>query len=148
MNCVEMKLLLPILVLTMSCGVIDHFKRTPFEYEESGKKQHLVFQLPRAYTEQKSVLDPQGGKEQFYYYDFGALLYIAKDVSWLTENQPFIEKSNQERARSGRFTYKGTDANGLHWKEIRIEGFRFGYSYVPAQQLHRFEHALNSIRFR
>jgi hypothetical protein len=104
-------------------------------------------QVPKGFAEEKFVLGNAGGKEQYYYYGNGSLFYIAKNVTWETENQPMIGKA-KELSVNRRFIYKGVDRDGLHWKEVRIDDFRFGYSYVPPDRLEKFEQAINSIQFK
>ena len=96
----------------------------------------------------KMILDTTGGKELFYYYANGALFYIARSVSWPTENQAFIEYLKASSSEKNSFSFTGKDETGLFWKEIMVEDFRFGYTYVSPAQKARFEQAINSIRIR
>jgi len=142
-----MKFLFAILFLA-SCSVVDDFNRREFIYPGVAKQQKLVLQVPRGYREEKKLLDTTGGKEQYYYYSNGALIYFTNKVSLSTENDSIIEKSNPEPAGEHSFVYHGIDKDGLYWKEIRHETFRFGYSYVPKDRLVQFEQALNSVKMK
>jgi len=134
-------------VLFSSCSAIDVYKTREFSFDDNEKRQRVILHIPKGFAEEKFLLGNTGGKEQYYYYLNGALLYFAKNVNWDTENQLFIDKA-KAISENSRFVYKGVDKDGLHWKEIRIDDFRFGYSYVPRDHLEKFEQAINSIQFK
>jgi hypothetical protein len=137
------------IVFFSSCVVIDSYREREFVYYESQKKEFLNLKIPKGYADEKMVLDTTGGKEQYYYYKNGAVLYFSKHVvSWTTENQALIDslQNSSKKKLQPDYSYKGVDRDRLHWKEIKIEDFRFGYSYVPSDDLERFETAVNSIR--
>jgi hypothetical protein len=123
-------------------------KRHQFEYWNEGDKKIVLLHVPSPFAEKKMILDTTGGKELFYYYANGALFYVARSVSWPTENQSFIDDLRPSSSGQDQFSFTGKDKTGLFWKEIRVEGFRFGYTYVTAAQKARFEQAINSIRIR
>lgn len=140
-----MKWMLILLIFPLSCTVLGDYKKTDFQYYEEDRKENLSFKVPAGFQETKSVLDTSGGKEQFYYYKFGSLFYVARNLTWPTENEPFILSKYPQADRMN--TFRGKDKDGLYWKEIRMEGFRVGYSYVPEKELERFERAILSFRF-
>ena len=134
-----------------SCSVFDEFKSKEFIYYEDGKKEHLALKIPKHWSEEKILLDSSGGKEQYYYYNSGALIYFSKDVkSWTTENQTRVDsvKKYSPKKNLNKNIYSGTDSGKLYWKEIQLDSFRFGYSYVPGGELEKFETAINSIRLK
>ncbi len=112
------------------------------------QRHALALQIPAKYKDEKIVLDSLGGKEQYYYYQNGALFYVTRKASWATENQAFIEQIQNPSLTDGKFISNGKDKDGLLWKEIQLENFRFGYSCVPVPLEERFEQAINSIRFK
>jgi hypothetical protein len=149
MPAIKIFFILVVGILFSSCSVVDGFKAKEFSYQFQNKKEMLALKVPKGFAEEKMILDTSGGKEQYYYYDNGALLYFSKNVvNWQTENQPMIESVKDPLVGKNVFTYKGVDKDGLHWKEIRMDGFCFGYSYVPSGYLEKFETAINSIRIR
>jgi len=148
MKIISAYMMLTSFFLFFSCTVIDGFKKKDFIYY-SGKQRHaVVLQIPAKYKDEKIVLDSLGGKEQYYYYENGTLLYVTRNASWATENQAFIEQVKNPFSTDGKFVFKGKDKDGLLWKEIQVENFRFGYTYVPPAIEAKFEQAINSIRFK
>lgn len=143
-----MKYLVLILIMLTSCAYLQGYKTKEFLFREDQKIKKLVLHVPGGFADEKMVLDTVGGKEQYYYYDNGALLYFAKQVNWQTENEPLIHTGKIRGKSYDPFSFNGVDRNGLHWKEIRIEDFRFGYSYVPPSDLDKFEQAINNIRIK
>jgi hypothetical protein len=143
-----MKLFFLMFFLIASCSVIDDFNRKEFTYEGKEREHKLVLHIPRGYKEEKKMLDTAGGKEQFYYYSNGALIYFTNKVSWPTENDSIIRQMKPVSTDGESFVYRGMDKDGLYWKEIRHESFRFGYSYVPKSNIDRFEKAVNTVRMR
>jgi hypothetical protein len=132
-----------------SCVVIDSYREKEFVYYESQKKEFLSLKVPKGFAEEKILLDTAGGKEQYFYYKNGAVLYFSKHVvSWTTENQVLVDSllTSSKKKNQQEYTFKGVDKDKLHWKEIKVEDFKFGYSYVPSGDLERFETAINSIR--
>jgi hypothetical protein len=145
------RILCIVLVCLQSCSVLDGYRTKDFVFQQESKREHLQLKIPKGFAEEKIVLDSLGGKEQYYYYASGALLYFSKDVvSWTSENQPQVDsiQKNSPYQSEGNYTFQGMDKDKLHWKEIRMDNFRFGYSYVPKTELDKFETAINSIRFK
>jgi len=134
--------------LFFSCAVISGVKKKDFVYYSNEQRHAIVLQIPSKYKDEKIVLDSLGGKEQYYYYKNGALLYVTRNASWATENQAFIEQIKNPSSSDGKFVFKGKDKDGLLRKEIQVDNFRFGYSYVPSSSESIFEQAINSIRFK
>lgn len=141
--------LLP-LMLALACSGPRNLQRAQFVYREGEKLQTLSLPVPQGFNEDKMLLDTNGGKEQYYYYPSGALFYFTNKVTWNTENDSLIRVQQGSRFSPKRasYTYKGVDRNGLYWKEVRINDFRYGYSYVPKSLVGPFDDALNAIRFR
>src|SRR5690349_16894668 len=81
-------------ILISSCSMIDGYRTSVFPYRELHKSKRLVIKIPKGFAYEKHVLDTSGGKEQFYYYSSGALLYFTKNVSWPTENAGFIKSES------------------------------------------------------
>ena len=135
-------------ILLTACSTFSGMKKHHFEYWNEGDRKTVLIHVPSPYAEKKMILDTTGGKELFYYYANGALFYIARSVSWPTENQAFIEYLRASSSEKNSFSFTGKDETGLFWKEIRVEDFRFGYTYVSSAQKARFEQAINSIRIR
>ena len=136
------------MLMVTSCSVVDDFNRREFIYPGNSSQKKLVLHVPRGYSEEKKLLDTTGGKEQFYYYPNGALIYFTNKVSWPTENDSIISKMKSISPQGSSFVYHGTDKDGLYWKEIRHEKFRFGYSYVSKSELEKFEQAVNSVKMK
>ena len=136
------------MLLVTSCSVVDDFKRREFIYPGNSNQKKLILHVPRGYTEEKKILDTTGGKELFYYYPTGALIYFTNKVSWPTENDSIISKMETFSMSAASFAYHGIDKDGLYWKEIRHEKFRFGYSYVSKSELEKFEQAVNSVKMK
>ena len=134
-----------ILVLLASCSLHKGYNKKIFGFAGGDREQKMVLQVPQGYVMEKTLLDTTGGKEMYYYYENGCILYYSRNVSWLTENAPLIP---QTTASQELFSAKGTDKDGLHWKEMRIDDLRFGYSYVPSGQLELFEFALRNFHLR
>ena len=135
-------------ILLTACSTFSGMKKHHFEYWAEGDKKTVLLHVPSPFAEKKMILDTTGGKELFYYYANGALFYVARSVTWPTENQAFIDDLRPSSSGQDQFSFTGKDKTGLFWKEIRVEGFRFGYTYVSAAQKARFEQAINSIRIR
>jgi hypothetical protein len=135
-------------IFLSACSTYSGMKKHHFEYWNEGEKKTVLIQVPSPFADKKMILDTTGGKELYYYYANGALFYVARSVSWPTENQAFIDKLRPSLREQNQFSFTGKDETGLFWKEIRVEGFRFGYTYVSTAQKARFEQAINSIRIR
>jgi hypothetical protein len=88
------------------------------------------------------------GKEQYYTYPDGSIFFVGLNMDWPTFNQErkLTPYNDTLTARSG--SYRGTDNNGLHWKEIHFDYFIVGYSFVPATKRETFDLAVNNIRFK
>lgn len=123
------------------------FVQRDFNYSDKTAVEKMLLQVPKGFTREKMVLDTVGGKEQFYNYANGAIVYFSKDISWLTENALLVRQAKRS-SNDGTVVWKGIDKDGLYWKEIKMEGFRFGYSYVPPAALEQFEQAVNFVRVR
>ena len=135
------------MLLSAGCAIVDGFRGKKFTYEDAGKTQVITFQVPSKYADEKYLADSANGKEQFFYYDHGALFYIAHNPSWLTENAEFIQSRTASR-RDSATIYMGVDSNGLHWKERRLDKVKYGYSYVPRELVDKFESAFQSLVIR
>src|SRR6185369_921233 len=94
------------IILFFSCSVVDSYRAREFSFDDHDKQGRVILQVPKGFAEEKFVLGNAGGKEQYYYYDNGSLFYIAKNVTWETENQPMI-KQTKELSINRRFIYKG-----------------------------------------
>jgi hypothetical protein len=138
------------LLLACACTGPNDLQRTDFVYREEGRLQTILLPVPQGYNDHRMLLDTNGGKEQYYYYANGALFYFTNKVTWNTENDSVMRAQVGSRYHPERvsYTHKGVDGKGLHWKEVRINDFRYGYSYVPKALVGQFDDALNTIRIR
>lgn len=136
-----------VLLVISACSIGHPVTPKRFSFYKDNKPSHISLRVPKGFKAEKMKLGNEG-KEQFYVYPDGSLLYIGLNMSWPSANQlrkllPHIDSTTD---RVG--TFRGIDSSGLHWKEIWLEHFIIGYSFVPATSRERFEQTLNSIRFR
>jgi hypothetical protein len=118
-----------------------------FTYLKDNRKKKLVFHLPAGRVNENFRIGEDDGKEQFYYFGDGSVLYIARHATWQTINEHRIDplKLNEKKQAT---TFSGKDERGLYWKEIHIEEFRMGYGYVTADKAEQFDKALNAVKIR
>jgi hypothetical protein len=143
---------MPVLILFMilllsACSIGHPVTPKRFSFYKDNKPSHISLKVPKGFQAEKMKLGNEG-KEQFYEYADGSLLFIGMNISWPSPNQlrkllPIIDSTSD---RTG--TFRGIDSSGLYWKEIWLEPFIIGYSFVPSTSRERFEQTLNSIRFR
>jgi hypothetical protein len=146
LNISKMRILL-LAFLLASCGYTGTFRQRDFSFSEGKETKRFVVKVPVGYATEKYVVDTATGKEQYYYYPNGSILYFSSNISWLTENDLMIAAKKIPQISEGLISYKGKDSSGLYWKEIRFDNLRIGYSYVPHNDLERFELALTALRF-
>ena len=136
-----------LIILVSSCSVLGKFNNKQFDFSKNDRQKKLLFKLPKGKSEEKFRVGDNDAKEQFYYFGDGSVFYIARHTTWQTVNKHRIDglgKKDQQQSAS----YSGKDNNGLSWKEIHVEDFRIGYSYVPAYRTELFNEALNSVKIR
>src|SRR5437868_12341553 len=93
-----------LLFLLPACMLFRGVRMKEFTCRTEQGYETITLFIPSGYTREKMVLDSIGGKEQFYNYDNGAILYFAKNPGWLTENAPLIH--GQKARGSSQQTYK------------------------------------------
>jgi hypothetical protein len=140
-------LLLLTMIFWISCSISSEFSKKKFSFYRFDKPREIAIKAPKGFLKEE-VKVGEFGKEQFYTYKDGSLLYIGLNMTWLSDNQSRRNVAIPDSVRSRSGMYKGMDKKGLHWKEIHFETFILGYSYVPPARLELFEEAVNSIRFR
>lgn len=140
-------LFLPVLIFLVSCSISSGYNKKRFSFYRFDKPRSIAIKAPGGFLKEQ-VKVGEFGKEQFYTYKDGSLLYIGLNMTWLSDNQSRRNVPIPDSVRSSSGIYKGLDKKGLHWKEIHFETFILGYSYVPPGRLELFEEAVNSIRFR
>jgi hypothetical protein len=140
-------LLLSTIIFWISCSINSEFNKKRFSFYRFDKPREIAIKAPKGFLKEQ-VKVGEFGKEQFYTYKEGSLLYIGLNMTWLSDNQVRRNVPVPDSVRSRSGIYKGVDKKGLHWKEIHFETFILGYSYVPPGRLELFEEAVNSIRFR
>jgi hypothetical protein len=111
----------------------------------TSERHELLINLPYGQGEENYKTNLDGATEQQFSYKDGSVVYVARNTPWPTPNG---ERIGQPGTTSSANQASGKDENGLHWKEIRIEGFTVGYASVPTSRLERFNKALNSIRLK
>jgi hypothetical protein len=143
-----MKLLVFLLLMVCaSCSVFTGFKRKTFTYNEKNESQAISLRVPAGYDKEQ-IIDSGGSKEQWYYYDNGAVLYFAQTVT-AKEYQPIDSAVNKPSLHlGGGLLYKGFGQNALYWREYRLDSLRFGYKNVPYSMEARFDSAVNYAGYR
>jgi hypothetical protein len=110
------------------------------------ERRELLINLPYGQGEEDYKTNLDGASEQLFSYKDGSVVYVSRNTSWPTPNGERIKQAGAPT--SSNQSSSGVDENGLHWKEIHIEGFTIGYTAVPASRLRRFDRSLNSIRLK
>ncbi len=129
-------------IVFSSCGLFKEFKKREFKYGLAAENFKLI--VPKGWRGEEVQLDSAGYKEQYFYYRGNTTLYFVRAADTAKYYQVFDTSTNIPLVHpSGGLIYKGVDANGLYWREIRILDFRFGYRNVPTQTETRFDSALN-----
>lgn len=129
------------------CAVYPGMKKRPFSVSMD-RKDVSIF-VPSGYTEEQVRLGSQGGIEQFYQYNHGALLYISHRAEWSSSNLRFIAADTLKGMKAnGGFMFSGRDQNGLYWKEVSVDSLKWGYSFVPVNLLPRYEQFVNTVRIK
>lgn len=140
-----MRIIVLSIILLASCGLQNVSVTRKFTFYKDNRPSDLKFRVPKGFNDEK-VKVGNDAKEQFYVYPDGSILFIGLNVHWPTTNE--VRNLLPQRDTLTAAMYKGIDSSGLHWKEIYIDGFVVGYSFVPSSKRESFEQAVHSIRFR
>ena len=136
-----------VLMLIIACRVNGPASTRKFSFFKDNKPKNIVITVPKGYKDEKVRIGTYG-KEQYYTYPDGSILFVGLNMDWPSFNQErkLTPYADTLTARSG--SYKGIDEAGLYWKEIHFDYFIVGYSFVPAARREHFDRAVNSIRFK
>lgn len=135
--------LLAVLFGISSCALFNDFKKREFEYGPEARSKFEII-IPKGWSKKDIGLDSAGYKEQFYTYTNGSMLYFVRAADTTKIYQQFDTSRHIPLIHpKGGLIYKGIDPNGLYWREIKINEFRFGYKGVPTETEVRFDSALN-----
>jgi hypothetical protein len=136
-----------LVAMIASCSMISGLGHKQFSYYKNDKQKRLVFRLPKGSVEEKFRVGENDAKEQFYSYKDGAMLYVARHITWQTANKQRIDELRPNNQKTTTM-FSGTDKAGLLWKEVHFEDFMIGYSNVPPGRAERFNEALNSVKIK
>ena len=119
------------------------FKQSNFTYTENNQPQSFSIIVPPGYTSQKYTTDSLGNTGILYNYG-KSIFYVTYVKDTTQQTQPIDTSMNIPRFHPlGGLIYKGIDAKGNFWREIRREHLRFGYRDVSKSSEFLFDSATN-----
>lgn len=107
------------------------FRQSTFTYTNENGTQSFPVIVPKGYSAQKFTTDSAGNSGVLYHYG-KAIFYVTYVRDTTQQTQPIDTSMNVPRIHPlGGLIYKGIDAKGAFWREIRRQHLRFGYRDVP-----------------
>ena len=121
--------------LIISCAFNPGMRRKEFVFHEDNQRHRIILQLPKKITDEITLMDHIGNKEQQFYYSDSSLIY----VTFFSKN--FLNQRTK--------TIKdGKDPDGRLWKQIQFENFEIGYRFVNPLYIDKYNDAVTTIRIK
>lgn len=110
-------------------------RRKVFDYHENNERHRIILQLPKKITDEITLMDQIGNKEQQFYYSDSSYIYVT------FFSKDFLNSSTK--------TIKdGKEPGGRLWKQIQFENFEIGYRFVNPMYVDKYNEAVTTIRIK
>lgn len=121
---------------------------SPFKFRtqqfNDDKNNTLSVVVPKGYSRVEEGLDTAGNFVKTYHYGANTKFFIEKvnrEIEWM-DTTFHVAKIHP----NGAVMYKYMEDGYIYTREVRLNGYRFGYIKVPHSLEIRFDSAVNHIR--